>query len=130
MGSQARGDDSESVIPFTPAARSTAPDGADELDKAGQTILGLLHKAAGVPKQIVSMLSIWLRSFLTSFERPRIGSPSSRLRLACIRTRPTTRSSGYTECTPRLRTDFYARTTAVVERLNAGRARTARVEQL
>ena len=48
MGSQARGDDSESVIPFTPAARSTAPDGADELDKAGQTILGLLHKAAGV----------------------------------------------------------------------------------
>jgi hypothetical protein len=37
-----------SVIPFTPAARSTAPDGADELDKAGQTILGLLHKAAGV----------------------------------------------------------------------------------
>jgi hypothetical protein len=48
MGSQARGDDSESVIPFTPAARSTAPDGIDQVDKAGQTILGLLHKAAGV----------------------------------------------------------------------------------
>jgi hypothetical protein len=47
MGSQARGDDSESVIPFTPAARSTAPDGIDQVDKAGQTILGLLHKAAG-----------------------------------------------------------------------------------
>ena len=39
---------SESVIPFTPAARSTAPDGIDQVDKAGQTILGLLHKAAGV----------------------------------------------------------------------------------
>jgi hypothetical protein len=48
MVSQARGDDSESVIPFTPAARSTAPDGIDQVDKAGQTILGLLHKAAGV----------------------------------------------------------------------------------
>ena len=48
MGSQARGDDSESVIPFIPAARSTAPDGIDQVDKAGQTILGLLHKAAGV----------------------------------------------------------------------------------
>jgi hypothetical protein len=48
MGSQARGDYAESVIPFTPAARSTAPDGIDQVDKAGQTILGLLHKAAGV----------------------------------------------------------------------------------
>ena len=39
---------SELVIPFIPAARSTAPDGIDQVDKAGQTILGLLHKAAGV----------------------------------------------------------------------------------
>jgi hypothetical protein len=43
MGVQA-----ESVIPFTPAARSAAPDSVDQVDKAGQTILGLLHKAAGV----------------------------------------------------------------------------------
>ena len=48
MGTQVRGDDLELVIPFTPAARSTAPDGIDQVDKAGQTILGLLHKAAGV----------------------------------------------------------------------------------
>ena len=48
MGSQAGDDDLESVIPFTPAARSAAPDGIDQVDKAGQTILGLLHKAAGV----------------------------------------------------------------------------------
>ena len=49
MDSQARGEfDSESVIPFTPAARSAAPDAVDQVDKAGQTILGLLHKAAGV----------------------------------------------------------------------------------
>jgi endonuclease III len=43
MGSQ-----TESVIPFAPAARSAGADGVDQVDKAGQTILGLLHKAAGV----------------------------------------------------------------------------------
>ena len=43
MGSQ-----TESVIPFTAAARSAGADGVDQVDKAGQTILGLLHKAAGV----------------------------------------------------------------------------------
>jgi hypothetical protein len=49
MSRQSSGEsDSESIIPFTPAARIAAPDGADQLDKAGQTILGLLHKAAGV----------------------------------------------------------------------------------
>ena len=49
MSRQSSGEyDSESVIPFTPAARSAAPDSADQLDKAGQTILGLLHKAAGL----------------------------------------------------------------------------------
>src|ERR1700691_112027 len=49
MSRQSSGEyDSESVIPFTPAGTSAAPDGADQLDKAGQTILGLLHKAAGV----------------------------------------------------------------------------------
>jgi hypothetical protein len=36
----------KSVIPFTPAAKT--PDNADQLDKAGQTILSLLHKAAGM----------------------------------------------------------------------------------
>ena len=49
MSRQSSGEyDAESVIPFTPAARSAAPDSADQLDKAGQTILGLLHKAAGL----------------------------------------------------------------------------------
>jgi uncharacterized protein YlxW (UPF0749 family) len=38
--------ESESVIPFEP--KNAAPDKADQLDQAGQTILKLLHKAAGV----------------------------------------------------------------------------------
>ena len=40
--------ESESVVPFTPAARSGGSNDADQLDTAGQTILRLLHKAAGV----------------------------------------------------------------------------------
>jgi len=43
--------DSESVIPFGPAAKGVTSDGADQLDEAGQTILGLLHKAAGVAEE-------------------------------------------------------------------------------
>jgi hypothetical protein len=51
MSNQLGGDayESESVIPFTPAAKTgSPPDSADQLDKAGQTILRLLQKAAGV----------------------------------------------------------------------------------
>jgi hypothetical protein len=47
MGMQSSGGayESDSVIPFAP---KNAPDDADQLDKAGQTILKLLHKAAGM----------------------------------------------------------------------------------
>ena len=50
MGSQLSGEyESESVIPFAPAAKNAAThDSADQLDNAGHTILRLLHKAAGV----------------------------------------------------------------------------------
>jgi hypothetical protein len=52
MGSQlGSGYESESVIPFAPATKSIAPDNADQLDKAGQTILRLLHRAAGVAEE-------------------------------------------------------------------------------
>ena len=49
MGNQPNsGGDSESVIPFARAASSGGSREADQLDSAGQTILRLLHKAAGV----------------------------------------------------------------------------------
>ena len=44
-------DKSNSVIPFTPSTNNKIPDDADQLDKAGQTILKLLHKAAGVAEE-------------------------------------------------------------------------------
>jgi hypothetical protein len=85
-------------------------------------------KQLALPMQIVSMLSTWLRRFLISFEQPKIGLPNSRLRSACIRRKPSARSSGYTECTLRLRTDFSGKTTVVEDRLNAGRVSRVRVE--
>jgi hypothetical protein len=46
------GDDYESdVIPFEPAAKTSAPDDIDQLDKAGQTILQLVQKAADASEQ-------------------------------------------------------------------------------
>ena len=43
--------ESESVVAFSPGAKDATPDSLDQLDKAGQTILTLLHKAAGVAEQ-------------------------------------------------------------------------------
>jgi hypothetical protein len=41
----------ESVVPFAPTQKGTASNGGDQLDKAGQSILRLLHKAAGVAEE-------------------------------------------------------------------------------
>ena len=41
----------ETVVAFSSGAKDATPDGVDQLDKAGQTILTLLHKAAGVAEQ-------------------------------------------------------------------------------
>ena len=53
MGMQSSGGsyESDSVIPFAQDAKNTTPDDADQLDKAGHTILRLLHKAAGVAEE-------------------------------------------------------------------------------
>src|SRR5215472_3629433 len=39
------------VIPFARGAKGAASSGVDQLDKAGQTILQLLHRAAGVAEE-------------------------------------------------------------------------------
>ena len=54
MGSQLNASDaykSDSVIAFVPAAKSAVSKDADQLDAAGQTILSLLHKAAGMAEE-------------------------------------------------------------------------------
>jgi hypothetical protein len=71
MGSQ-----TESVIPFTTAARSTAPDGIDQVDKAGQTILELLHKAAGVAEANSQHAVEMAQNISHQLRAAEIGSPS------------------------------------------------------
>ena len=39
------------VVPFAPTDKGTSSNGGDQLDKAGQSILNLLHKAAGVAEK-------------------------------------------------------------------------------
>ena len=52
MHGQIGSDDSESeVIPFARAESTSTSDGADQLDKAGETILQMLHRAAGVAEE-------------------------------------------------------------------------------
>ena len=49
MHGQIAADNAESdVIPFARVANSAAPGDADKLDKAGQTILQLVQRAAGI----------------------------------------------------------------------------------
>jgi hypothetical protein len=50
MSSRSNGEayESESVVPFAP---KNASSNDDQLDRAGQTILQLLHKAAGVAEE-------------------------------------------------------------------------------
>ena len=62
-------DTSETIVPFAPLARPAVPDGGDPLDSAGQTILGLLHRAAGMAEEnsqhalgIAHKLSLQLRA--------------------------------------------------------------------
>jgi hypothetical protein len=53
MNIQSRSDvyESNTVVAFPPGVKDATPDGVDQLDRAGQTILKLLHKAAGVAEQ-------------------------------------------------------------------------------
>ena len=52
MSDQIGGDDCEAdVIPFTGAAKASTPDDSNQIDKAGQTILQLVQKAAGVAEE-------------------------------------------------------------------------------
>ena len=50
------------VVPFAPTDKGTSSNGGDQLDKAGQSILNLLHKAAGLAENMAQKLSHQLRA--------------------------------------------------------------------
>ena len=83
--------ESESVIQFAPTAKTAATNKGDELDSAGRSILGLLHKAAGVA-EANSQHALELAQKL-----------SHELRTAEDRIAP---SNGSTRSSPRFRSDF------------------------
>src|SRR3984957_20359991 len=66
----ARGSDlSDTVVPFPAPSKNGISDGGDLLDKAGQTILGLLQRAAGIAEEnsqhalgVAHKLSLQLRA--------------------------------------------------------------------
>ena len=130
MGSRVRDDhDLESVIPFAPAAKKAAPDRADQLDKAGQTILRLLHRAAGVAEansqyalEMAQKLSHQLRA-----AENRIAELETEVGI--YQERADRAEHWLHRVTLRLRTDFCGKTTGVGQRLKAVRASTLRVEQ-
>ena len=51
MHGQICGDTCDDVIPFARVEKTFTSDDADQLDKAGNSILNLLHKAAGVAEK-------------------------------------------------------------------------------
>ena len=79
--------ESDSVVPF--ASKNAVSDDADQLDKAGQTILKLLHKAAGVAEENSRHALDMARN-----ARPKIGSRSWRLRLSFTEIRRIAPNSG------------------------------------
>ena len=94
---------SETVIPF---AKNAISNGVDQLDAAGQTILRLLHKAAGVAEANSQHAVDMAQKLRISFARLSSGSRNSRLRLSFTNRRASGLNNGYTKSIRRLRSDL------------------------
>ena len=107
MHGQMGSDDSElEVIPFARGERIAPSDGTDQLDKAGQTILQMLQRAAGVAEEnsrhvleTAQKLSHQLRAAENRVAEQKRKSPPTRKE-------PSVPSSGSTVLTRRLKIDF------------------------
>jgi hypothetical protein len=94
------------VIPFARAERTSTSDGVDQLDKAGQTILQMLHRAAGVAEESST------QSSRINSARPKIGLRSWKRRSLLIRKELSGLSGGFIASTRRLKIDFFSRAIA------------------
>ena len=83
------------VKPFAQSTQGARDDGS-QLDKAGQTILQLLHKAADVAEQNSRHAIDTAESFRTNFALPRIVLCSSRLTWKRSDSGPSAPSNGCT----------------------------------
>ena len=94
------------VIPFAKGSKSSPVDVADQLDKAGQTILQLLHRAAGVAEENSRSALETAQKLSHSCAQPKIGSPSWKHTSPLIRREPTERSNGFIASTLKLKSEF------------------------
>ena len=79
-------EEEETVVPFAPGKNSHSGD-PDQLDRAGQTILQLLNKAAGVTVENSRHAIETAQDFRISCAQPRIGLRSSKPRSQPIKNR-------------------------------------------
>ena len=105
---------SSEVVPFARAERTSTSEGTDQLDKAGQTILQMLHRAAGVAEensrhalQTAQKLSDQLRSAEDRVEE-------LEAQVAAYQEEQSGPSSGSIASILRLKTDFFRREKAIV----------------
>jgi hypothetical protein len=101
-----------SEIGSTPSAQGE-PDDNTQLDKAGQTILELLNRAADVGEQNSRHAIDAAQRLSHQFEPLRIASPSSSPRLKHTGGKQSAPSNCFTKSTPRLRIDFSGEVTIV-----------------
>ena len=73
---QSDGYKSESVIPFGHTPKNGGANEAAQLDAAGQAIMRLLHKAAGVAEANSQQALDMAQKLSISFVRPKTGSRS------------------------------------------------------
>ena len=95
---------SPEVVPFERSAEG-GPDDNNRLDKAGQTILQLLSKAADVAEQN-SRHATRRNSLRTKSAQPKIGFPSLRPKSLHTGSKQSALRSGSIASTPKLRIDF------------------------
>jgi hypothetical protein len=112
---------SPEVIPFARSARGERGNSNMQLDKAGQTILQLLNKAADVAEQTADMRSIRRKSWRTSYALPRTVFPTLRRKSRRISSGQSALKSGSIASTPKLRIDFCGRVVSSEARHNERR---------
>ena len=117
-----------SVIPFAPAARSAGADGVDQVDKAGQTILGLLHKAAGVAEANSQRAVELAQKFSHQLRAAEDRIAELEAEVGMYQEKADRAEQWLHKCTLRLRTDFSDKPTSRGEPLNAGGVSTVRAE--
>ena len=103
---QSDGYELDFVIPFGHTPKNGGANEAAQLDAAGQAIMRLLHKAAGVAEANSQQALDMAQKLSISFVRPKTGSRSKRPTSRRTRSGPTVPNSGSIKSTLMSRSDL------------------------